>query len=125
MTQCLSAKRIERGKIARNSEVLKVPLNHFAQPCALFAEGQMALPKQRLLYREQLGAEPRAYRLPPDVEPLGLAHLPTQVGKAQESKSFRLALAALPTTLSGEPPEFDQPRFVRVQGQAELMEAFP
>ncbi|MBV8315299.1 MAG: hypothetical protein JOZ53_10210, partial [Planctomycetaceae bacterium] len=45
------------------------------------------------------------------------------VGEAQERERLRLALPALPSVLGGEPPEFDQPRLLGVQRQAELLQA--
>ena len=52
MTQDLGTKRIKRGDVAWNGMVLKVPLDHSAQPRALLWDGQVSLPKQRLLDHE-------------------------------------------------------------------------
>ena len=59
------------------------------------------------------------------MNPLLSADLPTDVGESQEREGLRLAFPTLLSVLGGEPPEFDQSRLVGVQGQAELLQAFP
>jgi len=124
MAQDLSAKRIESGPVAGNGVVVEIPLHHSMQPCALLGDRLMPLSQQRLLHRLQFGAEPLRHRLPPYVKPLGLARSSTEVGEAQEVEGFRLALVTLLSISGGEPSEFDQSRFVRVQRQAELVKTF-
>src|SRR5262249_21684112 len=81
--------------------------------------------RQLLLHLLQLGSEPFGRRLPLHDKPWVLERPPTEVGEAQEGKGFRLALPALPSVLGGEPPDFDQSRFLGVQGQAELLKTSP
>jgi tetratricopeptide (TPR) repeat protein len=47
------------------------------------------------------------------------------MGEAQKREGLRHALPALPSVLCGEPPEFDQSRFLGVQGQAEFLNTSP
>ena len=105
--------------------IIVVPLNHGTQPRALLRDRLVSLPKQRRLDGPKFGAEPLARRLPPHVEALGLELSRTDVREPQEVKGLRLALAAAQPIPGGEPSELEQPRFLRVQGQAELGEPFP
>src|SRR5262249_59727965 len=108
-----------------DSVVVEVPLQHASQPLALRRDRRVTPERQFSLHLAQLGSQPLGRRLTPHDETSAPVLPPTDVGEAQEGEGLRLALPALPSVLGGEPPEFDQPRLLGVQGQAELLEAFP
>src|SRR4051794_23761602 len=105
--------------------VVEVPLHHTAQPLALPRDRLMTPTRQFLLHLFQLGSEPLGRRLPLHDKPSLLERPPTDVSEAQEGEGLWLAIPSLPSVLGGEPPEFDQSRFLGVQGQAELLKPFP
>src|SRR5262249_20334658 len=105
--------------------VVEVPLHHTAQPLALPRDRLMTPTRQFLLHLVPLGSEPLGRCLPLDDKPWLLEGSPADVSEAQEDQGLWLAFPALPSVLGGGPPEFDQSRFLGVQGQAELRKPFP
>src|ERR1700694_31653 len=73
----------------------------------------------------ELGHQPLLRRLAPDDERSIFPTLPTVMREAQKREGLRLSLSPLLSVTSGEPPELDQPRLLRVQFQAELRQALP
>jgi hypothetical protein len=61
----------------------------------------------------ELRDHPLLRRNPPDDEG-SIGELPTEVGKAQECEGLWFSLSTLLPISSGEPPELDQSRLVRV-----------
>jgi len=105
--------------------VVEVPLHHTAQPLALPRDRLVTPTRQFLLHLLQLGSEPFGRRLSLYDKPRLLERPPTNVSEAQEDEGLWLAFPSLPSVLGGEPPEFDQSRFLGMQGQAELLKPFP
>ena len=73
----------------------------------------------------ELGCQTFTHRLPPYREVARLVVGPTEVGETQKVKGLRLSFSALFPALSGEAPELDQARLLRMQFQPELPQAFP
>ena len=121
----LRAKGFQSRRVAWHSVVIEVPVYHAAKPFALLRDWLVTPERQFALHLGQLGSEPFGRSLPLHDEPFVSADLPTDVDESQEREGLRLAFPTLPSVLGGEPPEFDQSRLVGVQGQAELIEAFP
>src|SRR5262245_49190195 len=97
--------------------VVKVTPHHPLQPRDLLQQGIVTTLQQRLLHPLQFRTQPLAHCLSLHAEASALALPPTAVGEAQEVEGLRLALTTLLPIPSGKPPELDQPRLVRVQGQ--------
>src|SRR5262245_57482252 len=125
VTQHLPPKRLQRRHVARDGVVVVVTPHHRLQPRDLLHQRIVTTPHQRFLHPMQLRTQPLAHRPPLHAEAPALTLPPTAVGEAQEVEGFRLARATLLPIPGGEPPELDQPRFLRMQVQAELPETLP
>ena len=100
--------------VAGNCVVLVITPYDLPKPCTDFDHAIMHSALKLNLY----GFEFRNHSLlrsdPPDSEGLGLVAPPTVMSEAQEREGFRFSLASLFPVASGEPPELDQSRLVRM-----------
>src|ERR1039457_3481293 len=69
---------------------------------------------QLCLYRTQLSHHPLLCRFPPDDEGPTAPALPTVMREAQEREGLGFSLPTLLPVSSGEPPELNQPRLLRM-----------
>src|SRR6266568_822549 len=119
------SKRLERSEISRNSMIVEVALHHRAQPVPGLGNPFVPALAQLLPHCLQLATQPLFDRLPPDLEPATPPSLPAPMRESQKIESVRLSLPSPFPVIFREPPELDQPRFLRVQFQPELPHPLP
>lgn len=73
----------------------------------------------------KLRNHPLLRRNAPDVEGSAAHEVPTEVGEPQKREGLRFSLVTPLPVSDGEPPEFDQPRLVRMHFQTEPDQPFP
>jgi hypothetical protein len=108
--------------VHRHPVILDVPPNDRAQPCPHLWDRVVQATAELSFHLTQLGLPPLPDRLPHHREP-PIPLLPADMREAEEVERFRLPLAGALPALGREGTEFQQPRLLRVQLQAELRES--
>jgi hypothetical protein len=112
----------ESASVTRYGVVLIETQTHTSQPCSDLCEWLVHPKAQRLLKLLQLCSHPRISRFSPDYEQATWG-LPTHMGKSQKRERLGFSLSSRAPVLGGEPPELQQPRFLRMEFQPESSQA--
>src|SRR5579864_6603890 len=107
-------KQAQPIEVPRNRMVLVITQGHLLQPLTDYRGGLVHLVAQFCLDCVQLGHHPLLGRFPPDDEGPIAPALPATMREAQEREGLRFSLSTLLPALSGEPPELNQSRFIRM-----------
>src|SRR6266851_6647881 len=118
------AKRIQRLQVRRHSIITIVAGDYGSQPLSHLGHCLMQSFAQLLFHFTELGAFPLAYRAPINREH-PVAPLPgTTVREAKKVECLRFPLPASFSVVGRKPAKLEQTRFLRMQFQFELGEAF-
>src|SRR6266478_1061099 len=117
------AEPAQRVRVQGHAVVLAVPPNHRAQIRAHLADRVVQALPQLGRNRLQLGLHALSLRVAYHRE-LPVPRLPTDMREAEEVEGRRFPLLAPLPSLGRKATEFQQPRLVGVEGQAELREPF-
>src|SRR6058998_1873090 len=117
----LEPKHGDRRAVHGHPVVTSVPTHNLTQPCAHHGDRLVQPSLQLGFHLTELRLHPLPDRLPHHREP-STPLLPAGVREAEEVERLRLPLAGALSVLGREGPEFQQPRLLGVQLQAELCE---
>ena len=109
--------------IAGDSMIVHVPLHHPAEPPGHISDAGMHLSAQLLSNGLEFGPKTLGNGLASNGEAFPVTGSTADVSKTQEIECLRLALTKTTPTGFGIGAEFDQARFIRVEGEAETSEA--
>src|SRR5881396_3672415 len=117
----LEPKHGDRRAVHGHPVVTSVPTHNLTQPCAHHRDRLVQPSLQLGFHLTELRLHPLPDRLPHHREP-STPLLPADVREAEEVERLRLPRAGALSVLGREGPEFQQPRLLGVQLQAELCE---
>jgi hypothetical protein len=115
----------ERPGVPRHGMVVEVALYHRPQPIPGVGHPLMPALAQFLPNRLQFTPQSLLGRQPSHRKPATLPSLPADVRESQKIEGLGFALPSPPPVTLRESPKLDQPRFLRVQFQPELLHPLP
>jgi hypothetical protein len=116
-----SSEGTHRLAVVGHRVVVVVPLQDPGEPASLFGDREVHSSSHLGLDRFELGAHLLLARDPLELEP-SVPVLRADMRETQELERLRLPIATRVASFGGVPSELDQPRFVRMQFQAEFRE---
>ena len=119
----METKDRQRTEVRRHPVITVMPRDHRAQPATHLRHWIVQPLAQFHLDFLQLSAFPLTHRAPPNRE-LPLSRLATDMREAKKVEGLRLPLSTCLSILDGKASKLDDPRFLGMQFQFELGEAF-
>src|SRR5882724_6018162 len=120
----LESKKSQRRVVHGYSIISEVSTHHRLQPLALFGDGFMHAPLKLGFHRVQLRLQPFAYRLPQhrihSIAPL----LHADMREAEKVECLGLPFSTPLPVVDRKRTKFQQPRFLGMQFQVELLHSF-
>src|SRR2546425_1746470 len=120
----LGPKLTEALEVTGNGMILEPSPDHAPQPRTERADSSVHPTAQLQLNRLQLGSQTLGDRLTLNLK-RSLPSRPAVMRETQKVERLRFALPTLPSVFVRKASEFDQPRFLGMQLQAELRETTP
>ena len=120
----LEPKNPQRVLVPRHTVIPDVSTHHRLQPLALFGNGFVHATLKFGFHRVQLRLQPFAYRLPQHRKPSITPLLYADVRKAEKVECLGLPFSTPLPVVDRKRTKFQQPRFLGMQFQVELLHSF-